>query len=71
MLVRHACDERCATTVNGYRALLRDGDETFQDITLRELLRLWRRGELADEEEQWLADFELRYVNLRASSRWR
>ncbi len=61
MLVRHPGDASCARIVENYKTLLRDGDKTFIDMPLDELLSRWE-GACEAGEADWLARFRDRYL---------
>lgn len=67
MLVRHPEDAECAMTTAGYRSLLKDGDDTFLDMPLDQLVSIWQAAAIGPAWQQWLAGFRLRYLDLQHS----
>jgi len=68
MLVRHPGDHHCVSAVQGYQELLRVDDDTFIDMPLDRLIETWEGLPLADELQEWLARFRLRYLDLAAGT---
>jgi hypothetical protein len=68
MLVRHPGDHHCLSAVQGYQELLREDDDTFMDMPLDRLVEVWEGLPLADELQEWLARFRLRYLDLAAGT---
>jgi hypothetical protein len=68
MLVRHPGDHHCVSAVQGYQELLREEDDTFIDMPLDRLVEVWEGVSLADELQEWLARFNLRYLDLDAGA---
>lgn len=68
-LVRHPLDQGCEKTVARYRALLREGDDTFVDLPLDRLVRAWAPLLRTAAERAWLDAFQMRYLDLERSDR--
>jgi hypothetical protein len=66
MLVRHPLDNECATTVAGYRELLKPNDRTFLDSPLDALLEISGRAIGCGRWENWLTCFKMRYSDVPA-----
>lgn len=67
MLVRHPDDSHCLSVVQEYQGLLKDDDDTFIDMPLDRLVKIWGDLSFADDLREWLAQFRLRYLSLAAS----
>ena len=67
MVVHHPEDRQCRQVLDGYRRLLRDGDDTLLEMPLDRLVDCW--SPLVDDErhQEWLAAFRLRYLELDKS----
>ena len=66
-LVRHPEDLDCADTALRYRQLLRQGDDSFVEFTLEQIVDAWSGAVRTEEERRWLAAFRLRYLDLAAN----
>ena len=66
-LVRHPLDVDCAETAAGYRELLRQGDDTFVEFTLEQVIDGWAGVARGEAESKWLQAFRLRYLDLGVS----
>ena len=71
VVIYHPKDESCDSTIERYRALLRDEDEvksSFSSVHLGEIVSKWKpwAGE-ASRLSKWLSDFEERYLALEKS----
>lgn len=66
MLVRHPGDVECARIVDGYRSLLKPGDDTFIDMPLDRIVDGWSKV-IGAEHRAWLDAFRLRYLDLHRS----
>jgi len=67
MLVRHPLDQRGAESARDYRRLLRDGDTSFLDMPMDQLVGRWRTALGSDDRSSWLRSFEERYLELTKS----
>jgi hypothetical protein len=67
MLVRHPQDDSGAAIARGYRQLLREGDPSFIDAPMDQLVERWRAALGADERGAWLSSFRQRYLALADS----
>ena len=67
VLVRHSLDQKCQHAVRAYTDCLKDGDNSFLDRTLADLVRRWRPIVDGTLWQDWLDQFETRYVNLAGS----
>ena len=67
MLVRHPGDHHCLSVVQEYQDLLKNEEDTFIDMPLDRLIHTWEDIPLADDWQEWLTRFHLRYLNLAAS----
>lgn len=66
-VVRHPLDLECADTVARYRQLLGQGDDTFVEFTLEQIVGAWAGVVRTEAESEWLRVFQLRYLELSAS----
>ena len=77
VLVRHPQDTTCAKVVAGYRALLKPGDDTINDLHLDRLVAAWKSAVPESQEpgRAWLGAVEERYLRLEDSEadwqRWK
>ncbi|MEO8183597.1 MAG: hypothetical protein ABI895_32600 [Deltaproteobacteria bacterium] len=71
MLVRHPLDDSGAAIARGYRQLLREGDPSFIDAPMDQLVERWRAAFGADERRAWLSSFSQRYLALVDSQAFR
>jgi len=67
VLVRHPLDQSCASIVAGYERLLTEGDETFIDQPLDQLIESWQAAIANDRHHPWIASFRQRYLALDQS----
>ena len=68
MLVRHPEDRDCARVLEGYRRLLRDGDDSLLDTPLDHILAAWVAAVDTGPYRDWLDGFRLRYLDLERSA---
>ena len=66
-VVRHPLDLECADTAARYRRLLREGDDSFMEFTLEQIVGAWAGVVRTEAESAWLRVFQLRYLELSAS----
>ena len=69
MLVRHPQDNSGAAIARGYRQLLGQGDTSFIDAPMDQLVGRWRAALGSDERGAWLSSFSQRYLALADSQR--
>ncbi len=67
MLVRHPGDSECAQVVKGYQKLLKPDDRSFIDCPLDRLMDVVESAVGNDDQRQWLAAFNARYLDLALS----
>ena len=64
----HDGDEACTEAITAYRRHLRnEADGTLLSWPLGDLVTAWEGAAVTPDEEHWLADFRLRYLDLSAS----
>lgn len=66
LVVHHPEDRRCVQVCAGYRALLRDGDDTVSSIALDRLVDAWSPLVEPSARAVWLEPFRARYLELSA-----
>lgn len=66
-LVRHPQDTECEAVAAGYRQLLRDGDDSFIDLPLDQLVERWAGIVRTEAERRWIDAFRMRYLDLETS----
>lgn len=67
MLVYHPLDNHCSETKAIYQNLLKDDDESFLDYPLDKLMGIIEGQLISEQQRQWLADFNSRYLDLSLS----
>ena len=67
MLVYHPGDDEVRETLAAYQALLKPGEKTCVAMPLDGLVERWRGALDRPAAQKWLADFSLRYLELKAS----
>jgi hypothetical protein len=63
MLVRHPGDSECAQVVKGYQKLLKPDNRSFIDCPLDRLMDVVASAVGNDDQRQWLAAFNARYLD--------
>lgn len=66
-LVRHPEDKQCDRIVEDYRKLLKEDDDSFRDLNIKNIVESWLTVLEHPDYLNWLNSFKLRYLDLKAS----
>ncbi|MBN1148915.1 MAG: hypothetical protein JXA78_16765 [Anaerolineales bacterium] len=67
ILVYQSHDQECVQALETYKTLLKAEDETFLALPLDRLVETWQAAVSRHLDQEWLANFKLRYLDLESS----